>query len=309
MGPVSKVALSTLAVLLPLGAEGQSLPRFAGGSALVVLSATALDKHGRPVTNLRQDEFRVLEDGKPQKVQHFSQGETAPARVLFLMDASGSMSADLKLTSTRMALKQLLAALAPEDEAALAAFDHRYWGVVAFTKDRRALEDAYAGIEPFSSTALHDALDHAASDLASHGEGRRAVVVITDGVDTASQSKAEDVIARSQALDVPIYAVTVLSPLDDPKSARFVGKDHPSPGQSGAEVLERYATLSGGASFVVSEFGALQKAAQTITGELKQQYRLGYDPPPGPHRFRRIQITSTRKGVVVKTRGGYMPSS
>lgn len=310
MGTVSKAVLSALALLLPLGAEGQALPRFTGGSSLVVLSATALDRHGRPVTNLRQDEFTVFEDGKPQKVQHFSQGETAPARVLFLMDASGSMSADLKLTSTRMALKQLLAALAPEDEAALAAFDHRYWGVVAFTKDRQAIEDAYAGIEPFSSTALHDALDHAASDLASHGEGRRAVVVITDGVDTASQSKAEDVIARSQALDVPIYAVTVLSPLDDPKSGRFVGKDHPpSPGQSGAEVLERYATLSGGASFVVSEFGALQKAAQTITGELKQQYRLGYDPPPGPRRFRRIQVTSTRKGVVVKTRGGYLPSS
>ena len=310
MGVSAKAGLSALLLLLPLGLEGQALPRFTGGSSLVVLSATALDKHGRPVTNLRQDEFRITEDGKPQPLQHFSQGVTAPARVLFLVDASGSMSADLKATSTRMALVQLLRALAPEDEAALAAFDHRYWGVVAFTKDRQAIETAYSEIEPFSSTALHDALDHAASDLASHGEGRRAVVVITDGVDTASQAKAEDVIARSQALDVPIYAVTVLSPLDDPKSDRFVGKDHPpGPGASGAEVLERYATLSGGAAFVVSEFGALQRAAQTITGELKQQYRLGYDPPSGPRRFRRIQVTTTRKGVVVKTRGGYLPSS
>jgi len=309
MGTASIAALSALLTLVRPIVEPSQVPRFAGGSSLVVLSATALDKRGRPITDLRQDEFRVLEDGKPQKLQHFSQGQGAPARVLFLVDASGSMSGDLKTTSTRMALVQLLAALGPDDEAALAAFDHKYWGVVAFTKDRQAIETAYAEIEPFSSTALHDALDHASSDLASHGEGRRAVVVITDGVDTASQARAEDVIARSQALDVPIYAVTVLSPLDDPSSPRFVGKEKQAPGTTGAEVLERYATLSGGAAFVVSGFSALQHAAQTITGELKQQYRLGYDPPPGPRRFRHIQVVTTRKGVVVKTRGGYMPSS
>jgi len=310
MGLATLAALSALLKLMVPVAEPQALPRFTGGSSLVVLSATALDHHGRPVTNLREEEFRVMEDGKPQKIQHFTRGETSPARVLFLVDASGSMSGDMKTASTRMALVQLLAALAPDDEAALAAFDHRYWGVVQFTRDRKAIETAYSEIEPFSSTALHDALDHAASDLATHGEGRRAVVVITDGVDTSSQARAEDVIARSQALDVPIYAVTVLSPLDDPNSSRYVGsKEKLAPGTSGAQVLERYATLSGGAAFVVSEFGSLQRAAQTITGELKQQYRLGYDPPPGPRRFRRIQVTSTRKGVVVKTRGGYMPSS
>src|SRR5262245_32944754 len=241
-------ACALLFLVVSTGGGWAQIARFASRADLVVLSATAVDKHGRPVTDLKPEEFQVQEDGRPQKLRHFSFGREAPLKVLFLVDASGSMTGKLKLTSTRMALKQLLAALAPEDEAALAAFDHRYWGVVAFTKDRQAIEDAYAGIEPFSSTALHDALDHAASDLASHGEGRRAVVVITDGVDTASQSRAEDVIARSQALDVPIYAVTVLSPLDDPKSDRFVGKNlPPAPGQSGAEVLQRYATLSGGA--------------------------------------------------------------
>jgi VWFA-related protein len=284
-------------------------PRFPGGTALVVLSATALDGHGRPVTDLKREEFRVLEDGRPQKLEHFSHGTATSARVLFLVDASGSMSGHLKTNSTRMALIQLLAALGPDDEAALAAFDHKYWGLVAFTKDRAAIEKAYSEIEPFSSTALHDALDHAAADLASHGEGRRAVVVITDGVDTSSSSRPEDVIARSQALDVPIYAVTVLSPIDDPRSGRFVGRDYSSTPTAGAQVLDRYARLSGGAAFVVSDFAALQRASRTILSEIKHQYRLGYDPPPGPRRFRRIQVISTRKGVVVKTRGGYMPSS
>ncbi|HET8645692.1 MAG TPA: VWA domain-containing protein, partial [Vicinamibacteria bacterium] len=241
--PRAAAAAALFAALAP--APGAPQARFPGGTALVVLSATALDRQGRPVTDLRREEFRVLEDGRPQKVEHFSHHRETPARILFLVDASGSMSGELKTTSTRMALIQLLSALGPEDEAALAAFDHRYWGVVAFTRDRAAIEKAYAGLEPFSSTALHDALDRAASDLASHGEGRRAVVVITDGVDTSSQAKAEDVIARSRALDVPIYAVTVLSPLDDPRSERFVGRGNSSAGTAGAEVLEHYARLSG----------------------------------------------------------------
>ena len=301
--------LAALAALLTPAPGLPQAPRFPGGTALVVLSATALDKQGRPVTDLKREEFRVLEDGRPQKLEHFSHGAATSAKVLFLVDASGSMSGELKTSSTRMALIQLLAALGPDDEAALAAFDHRYWGLVAFTKDRAAIEKAYSEIEPFSSTALHDALDHAASDLASHGEGRRAVVVLTDGVDTSSSAKAEDVIARSKALDVPIYAVTVLSPIDDPRSGRFVGRDNSSAGTAGAQVLDRYARLSGGAAFVVSDFQALQKASRTIVSEIKHQYRLGYDPPPGPKRFRHIQVISTRKGVVVKTRGGYMPSS
>jgi Ca-activated chloride channel family protein len=289
------------------GARAQQLPRFASGTDLVILSATAVDRHGRPVTDLRREEVRIFEDGRPQKIEHFSQGKAASARLLLLLDASGSMQGELKTTSTRMAAIQILDALDPEDEAALAAFDHKYWGVVAFTRDRGKIQAAMADIEPFGSTALHDALARASSDLASHGEGRRAVVVLTDGVDTASKLLPDDVLARSQALDVPIYAVSVVSPLEDPQSPRFSGRERPALATTGATVLARYAELSGGAAFTVSEISGLRAAAARIVGELKQQYRLGYDPPPGPPRFRQVEIRSTRKGVVVRTRRGYVP--
>jgi Ca-activated chloride channel homolog len=282
-------------------------PRFSISTDLVVLSATAVDKRGRPIVNLRPEEFRVYEEGRPQKIQHFSGSKDSAARILLVVDASGSMTGALKTTSTRMALVQILGALGPDDQAALAAFDHRYWGVVQFTTDRKKILEAYDTIEPFSSTALHDALSKASEDLASHGEGRRAVVVLTDGVDTASTQQPDQVLARSQALDVPIYAVTVLSPLDDPNSSRFVGRERPAAATAGTRVLSRYAALSGGAAFTVSEFGPLRKAAEQIVRELKHQYRLGYDPPTGPTRFRRIQVLSTRKGVLVKTRSGYVP--
>jgi Ca-activated chloride channel homolog len=299
---------AALALGLVCPPAGAQIAQFSAQASLVVLSATALDKDGRPVTDLKRDELRVMEEGRPQRIEHFSQGHDSPLRILFLADASGSMSGTLKTTSTRMALVQLLAALGPQDQAALAAFDHKYWGVVQFTTDRKKIEQAYSEIEPYSSTALHDALDKAAHDLASHGEGRRAVIVLTDGIDTASTKSADEVIARSKALDVPIYAMSVVSPIDDPASDRYTG-NRQAVATKGAEELTRYAELSGGRAFTVSDFRGLKFAADHIVGELKHQYRLGYDPPPGPAGFRRIAVKTTRKGVVIKTRSGYVPRS
>jgi Ca-activated chloride channel homolog len=283
--------------------------RFSTSSALVVLSATAVDGNGRPVRDLKKTEWRIFEEGRPQKIEHFALARESQARILLLVDASGSMNGELKAASSKMAALQILSALEKDDEAALAGFDHKYWGVVAFTRDRQKILDAFEELQPFGSTALHDALDKAAHDIASHGEGRRAVVVITDGIDTASQKAADDVIARSRALDVPIYAVSVVSPLDDPSSKYFTGKERPTAASQGLPVLRRYAELSGGAAFTVSDFGGLREAASQIVDELKHQYRLGYEPLMGPARFRRIEVRTTRKGIKVRTRSGYMPPS
>jgi Ca-activated chloride channel homolog len=306
---LTRLAPAAVLLLLSPGIASGQVLSFPSRADLVVLSATALDGKGRPVTDLRRSELRVFEEGRLQVIAHFSEGRDLPARVLFLIDASGSMNEELKTASSKMAALQILRALGPEDQAALAGFDGRYWGVVAFTKDKGVVERALDQITPFGSTALHDALDKAARDLASHGEGRRAVVVITDGIDTSSQQTADSVIARSRALDVPIYTVSVVSPLDDPTSRLFVGKKRPGVATEGGAVLARYAALSGGASFQVSDFAGLKQAADRITTELKHQYRLGYDPPVGPARFRRVEVRTTRKGVVVRTRSGYVPAS
>jgi hypothetical protein len=108
---------------------------------------------------------------------------------------------------------------------------------------------------------------------------------------------------------VPIDTLAVLSPIDDPASPRFTGKERPAVATAGGQVLARYAAMSGGAAFVVSDFAGLKQATDRIVGELKHQYRLGYDPPPGPSGFRRVEVTTTRKGVSVKTRSGYVPQS
>jgi Ca-activated chloride channel family protein len=285
-------------------------PRFAAESRLVVLSATAVDKKGRPVRDLRPEELQIFERGKRQRIVHFGQARATQARVLLVVDASGSMEGELRDERVRGTIEQILYALDPQDEVALAGFDHRYWGIVAFTRDRAAIRRGLAELTPFGSTALHDALDKGAHDLASHGEGRRAVIVLTDGVDTASEKQPDEVIAHSQALDVPIYAISVVSPLDDPESSSYVGPSHQGEAATnGQSVLRRYADMSGGAAFVVSDHRRLSEAARQIVEELKHQYRLGYDPPDGPPGFRTIEVRTTRKGVRVRTRNGYVPAS
>ena len=292
---------------LPATAKGQVLS-FSVRSELVVFSATAVDDKGRPVTDLRREDFRIWDEGRAQQIVHFYGGKGLPARVLVLLDASGSMG-DKRVASSREAAKQLLLALSPEDQVAVAGFDSRYWGVVAFTKDREAVRKGLDTITPFGSTALHDSLDKAAHDIATWGEGRRAVVVLTDGIDTSSQKTAEEVIARSRALDVPIYVVSVVSPLDDPGSQSFLGEKEAGQEAAAAETLARYATLSGGASFRVSTLTGVVLAAQQIATELKHQYRIGWDPTEGSAPYRRVVVRSTRKGVIVRTRSGYVPPS
>jgi len=293
---------------LPASAPGQVLS-FSARSDLVVFSATAMDSKGRPVTDLRREEFRILEEGRVQPIAHFHGGRGLPARILLLVDASGSMGEEQRVANARWAASRFLEALSPEDQVAVAGFDSRYWGVVAFTTDRQAIRTGMETITPFGSTALHDALDKAARDIASHGEGRRAIVVLTDGVDTSSQRTADEVIARSRALDVPIYSVSVVSPLDDPGSPSFLGRKDAAEAAAAAETLARYAELSGGSAFRVSSPAALRVAADRIAGELKHQYRLGWDAPTGPSRYRRVVVQSTRKGVTVRTRSGYLPPS
>jgi Ca-activated chloride channel homolog len=304
-----KLALAALVMASSAQAEAPQALTFGARANLVVVSATAVDGHGRPVRDLKPEEIRIFDEGRLQKIAHFSSGRESKARVLLLVDASGSMNGELKTASTKMAVVQILAAVDAGDEVALAGFDSRYFGLVPFTTDRRPILGAFEDLAPFGSTALHDALDKAAQDLASQGEGRRAVIVVTDGVDTSSQKTPEEVIARSRALDVPIYAISVLSPLDDPESPLYAGHGPTAAATVGSALLAHYAKLSGGAAFAVSDFRGLRGASEQIVAELKHQYRLGYDPPEGPSHFRRIEVKATRRGVVVRTRSGYMPPS
>jgi Ca-activated chloride channel family protein len=273
---------------------------------MVLLSATVVDRKGRPIYDLAQNELQLFEEGRQQPIAHFTHANDVDAKVLLLVDISGSMDAEQYRSRTMLAAQEILLNLGPHDKVGLSAFDREYWPLLAFSTERAPIMKRLERLHPWGSTALHDALARAASQLAEQAEGRRAIVVLTDGVDTASELEIEQVIARSRALDVPIYAVAVVSPIDDPSSSLYTGRDQPTVASQAGPMLHRYAALSGGRAFTVSDIDGLRRAAAAISGELDNQYRVGYRPPDGPGGYRRVEVRSTRKGVVVRTRRGYV---
>jgi VWFA-related protein len=137
------------------------------------------------------------------------------------------------------------------------------------------------------------------------GFGRRAVVLITDGVDTASKLSVDQAVELAKGVDLPVFVIRVLSPLDDPSNDAFVGI-HGERARKG-EALERFATETGGRLYEASQIGALHLASLRVKEELKTQYRMAYVPRDSrlDGRFRKIEVYVRLKDVEVRTRKGY----
>jgi Ca-activated chloride channel family protein len=268
-------------------AGGKTPYRFGTSVDAVHLTVTITKKDGQLVTNLKQKDFLVREDGVPQELTYFARGTDAPVDIMLLVDASGSMDVISKVANTRNAAIQLVYSLDPQDRVAVYAFDKHLYEALPF------------------STALYDAVALASTEMQHLGFGRRAVVVMTDGVDTSSELSIEEAVQRAKGLDLPVYSVRVLSPLDDPSSDQYLGIHGRDAKREDA--LRRFSEETGGQLFEASEIGALRLAALRIREELKTQYRLGYMPTNTTKdgSFRRIDIETRRRGVVVQARRGY----
>ena len=287
--------------------DGQKLPsgyRFEMSVEAVHLAVT-VTKKSRLVTNLKEKDFRVYEDGVPQELSYFSRGTDSPVDIMLLVDASGSMDLVSKVANTRNAGIQLIHSLDPEDRVAVYAFDQHLYEAIAFTRDKEKAIAKLQQIEPFGATALYDAVALAASEVEHQGFGRRAIVVMTDGIDTSSRLSIEEAVTRAKGVDLPVYAVRVVSPLDDPSSDRYLGV-HGRDAKK-ADALERFSKETGGRLFTGSEIGALRLIALQIREELKTQYRLGYVPTNKAEdgKFRQVDIETRRRGVIVHARKGY----
>lgn len=282
--------------------------RFTTEVDTVHLTVSVVDKKGRLVSNLNKEDFRVLEDNLHQKITYFSRGEDAPVDVVLLVDASGSMEVTEKEANARNAAIQLIHSLGPEDRVAVYAFDHDLYRLTDFTKNKEAAIEALSRLEPFGSTALYDAVATLSSVVVHEGFGRRAIVITTDGVDTSSEISVEAAVAKAKSVDLPVYAIRVISPVDDPANNMFLGV-HGAHFQ-GEEALRRFTAETGGQTFDGSQWGQLAAASRRIREEVKTQYRIGYTPdnPRTDDGFRRVEVSTRRRGVEVRTRRGYYPT-
>lgn len=278
---------------------------FRSGVDLVTVSATVRDGKGRLVKDLTKRDFMVIDRGQPRAINEF-RSEQAPLSLAILFDVSGSMSTADRATAAKFAAFHILSTLEDgRDEAGLFAFDSRLREVAPFTVDTHALKGALGEVDPFGATSLHDAISAAAERVAARPTARRAVVVLTDGIDTASHLTPAQVSAKAAAIDVPVYIIATVLPIDDP------GSDHATPGakrQAPASVgtIEDLARWTGGALYYSSTSASAYQAARAVVDELRHLYLIAFEPgaEPGWHP---IEIRVPQKSdFVVRTRGGYV---
>jgi Ca-activated chloride channel homolog len=280
---------------------------FRSGVDLVTVSATVRDGKGRLVKDLTQKEFEVIDRGQRRKITEF-RADQAPLSLAILFDVSGSMDTADRVTAAKFAAHHLLNQLQEgRDEAGLFAFDSRLREVAPFTVDTRALKGALGEVDPFGATSLHDAVAAAAERVAVRPFPRRAVVVLTDGIDTASRLTPAQVSAKAAAIDVPVYIIATVLPIDDPSSDRATpGAKKEAPPSIGT--IEDLARWTGGALYYSSTAASAYKAARAMVDELRHLYLIAFEPgaEPGWHP---IEIRTADKDFVVRTRGGYVAGS
>ena len=206
-------------------------PRFKSAVDLVSVSAVVRDKKGRFVPRLSREDFIVVEGGERRPIVGFNAEADGPVKVAVLFDISGSMRVGTKSVDAQQAARHLFSSLKKGDEAALFAFDTQLQKVTGFTTDFKGLEARVDKVEqPFGQTSLYDAIAETAKAVgaaagSSSGTGsvpqRAAIVVLTDGIDTKSRLTPQEVSAVASSIDVPVYIVAVMSPVDDPRNPDY----------------------------------------------------------------------------------------
>jgi Ca-activated chloride channel family protein len=281
--------------------DPQATPRFRSSVQMVRVAATVRDRKGRLVRDLSREDLQVLDRGTPRKIEEFRIDTETPVSIALLFDESGSMAVSSKVSAARAAAEHLIAALdARRDEVGVFAFDATLRSVVPFTDDLEGVRRQLDGSPPFGTTALFDAIDGVAEQVADR-PGRRAIVVLTDGVDTASRLRPEEVSAAASAIDVPVYVLAVLSPVD------HVGEESAVIMSVSDEAgdLANMAHWTGGQVYMSSAPAHTSIAAREIVAELRHQYLIAFEAgaQPGWHP---IEIRVRQRGAVVRARSGYV---
>jgi len=265
---------------------------------LVVLNVTVTDKTGQYVPGLRLSDFTIFEDGKQvpfEVISSFSVHESPFASVV-LLDTSGSMESRLSLA--RSAAIRFLDRLRDEDVAAVYKFDSKVEQVQEFSGGRDLAPMAY-GVKATGMTTLNDAIVDAAKALASRPEKRKAIVVLSDGLDTFSKASADKAIESALAIGASIYAVDMSA--TDGNASRNM---------QSAAILRGFAEKSGG-RFVATPGGpALRDAFASIADELGHQYTIAFRPlnEKRDGRWHKLDVKTSRTDLLVRSRKAYRAS-
>ena len=268
--------------------------QFRASIETVLVTVTVTDANGRLITGLHKDDFEIFEDGQSQPVTQFTD-ERVPVSLGLLLDASDSMRGQ-PIVDARSALDRFVAdLLLPEDEAFVASFNHRPRIVAPWTRPPATLRARLDQLRPTGGTAIYDALVASAPLFDRRAHARSALVVISDGADTASDrtlQQAREVIRRT---DPFVYAIAIDAP-----EARASTRVNP-------DALRELTGPSGGYTEVVRSAEEIAPATERIAYELNHQYTVGYTPlrAPDGHSWRTIRVRLKDRAYLARARRGY----
>ena len=282
---------------------------------MVHLFATVRGKHNALISNLTKDNFRVFEDGQPQKIAYFSRDMNLPLTLGLLIDTSGSQQRLLG-TEQEAAKRFLAKILTPKDLAMVITFDTDVNLLADFTNESSILDRAIdrarinAGIAPSiiaqgpfptkpDGTHFYDAVYLACHDKLAGQAGRKAVIVLTDAQDYGSMETLQDAIDSAQRADVVVHVLLIADPWQ--YGGSYIGEG----------VANRLASQTGGRLIRATNGQQLDKAFDELGQELRSQYVIGYYPtnPARDGSFRKIKLETTPKHYHVLTRAGYYAPS
>jgi VWFA-related protein len=299
-------------LLLILACAGSSQDaRFSSDVRVVTLLATVRDKDGAVVKDLTREDFRLEEDGRRQTIRYFSRESDLPLILGLLVDTSRSMQTVFQ--PEREASNRFMEQVLREDRdlAAVVHFDVRVEVLQGFTasRDKVAAALEQLRIPPRPATLLYDGVCQASDGLMKNQLGRKAFILLSDGMDVRSHTSLGTAIECAQRADTMIYSILFAHRMNRPRSRRGLSIAIGSRQNRGPEVMQRLARETGGGYFAVSPDTSIDRIYTQIEDELRSQYSIGFTPDrvDSTGKYHRLKLTTVKKGLTVRTRDGYYP--
>jgi len=270
----------------------------------VNLFATVLDRNGAPIASLKKEDFELSEDGVPQKISVFDRQSELPLSIVMAIDTSLSTKKDLRL-ELESARRFAHSILRPVDRLSLFQFNEVVSELVPFTADLRRIDQGIRAVHLGSATAVYDAL-YLGSEALENRQGRKVLVVITDGGDTVSKVKYKEAVRAAQQAEAIVYSIIIV-PIES-SAGRDLGGEH---------ALVEISRETGGKHYYATSIEQLDTAFHQISEELRTQYLLAYYPSRrlADSDFRRFEVrirninVSDPSALKIRYRAGYYTSN
>jgi len=277
------------------------------------LTVTVTDQNGDYVAGLQPEDFTLYENGVPQKITYFNTGQHELVSLGLLIDVSGSMAR--KLSRAVNALRSFIHSIHLEDDVFLLEFNHRPARLQDFTDSRSLLSKALTLLRARGGTALYDAVLEGLRRVKQGRHAKKAILVITDGMDTASFSSLNRVVESARRAGVLIYTIGIGNPRSRGGPGLVFGIGPlvlrgSSDERVDARTLRLLSEETGGKNFilnpanVVGSAAVLSTAVGTISTELRQQYSLGYASSYPDGGYRSLRVETSRGDLIVRTQKG-----